>query len=210
MEEKDWEKLGINTYESLDQTYEIPFKVLLDFEDILRYASGDELVQQWADKDYCITYDLFGKAKDSTYGTSPFVDGPMFQDPAGNTIGETMKIMMDGGSNIWKWDGNAYTKVAEGNTAESETGELAMKYRFTKEQLENTVKGTPITLTGKVLVNGTALRQLSSKEDFEKYLTNYRMNAALRITEETDALPTGNVDTYDYFVYTITRLKTDM
>ena len=94
--------------------------------------------------------------------------------------------------------------------AESETGELAMKYRFTKEQLENTVKGTPITLTGKVLVNGTALRQLSSKEDFEKYLTNYRMNAALRITEATDALPTGNVDTYDYFVYTITRLKTDM
>lgn len=210
VEEKDWEKLGINTYESLDQTYEIPFKVLLDFEDILRYASGDELVQQWADKDYCITYDLFGKAKDSTYGTSPFVDGPMFQDPAGNTIGETMKIMMDGGSNIWKWDGNAYTEVAEGNTAESEMGKLVMKYRFTKEQLEDTVKGTPITLTGKVLVNGTALRQLSSKEDFEKYLTNYRMNASLRITEATDALPTGNVDTYDYFVYTITRLKTDM
>ena len=59
-------------------------------------------------------------------------------------------------------------------------------------------------------MNGESLRELNTREDFEKYLTNYRMNASLQITEASDSLPTGNVDTYDYFVYTITRLKTDM
>ena len=85
-----------------------------------------------------------------------------------------------------------------------------MKYRFSKDQLEKTKKGKPITLTGTLQVNGESLRELNTREDFEKYLTNYRMNASLQITEASDSLPTGNVDTYDYFVYTITRLKTDM
>ena len=85
-----------------------------------------------------------------------------------------------------------------------------MKYRFSKEQLKETKNGKPITLTGTLLVDGRVLRQLSTQAEFEKYLTNYRMNASLQITEASDSLPTGNVDTYDYFVYTITRLKTDM
>lgn len=210
VDEADWEKLGINTYESLDKTYEIPFTVQLDLREILRYASGDELLNQWAAKDYCITFDIFNKAKDMTYDdTTPFKDSQSFTDPAGNAL-ETMQIRMDGGEETWMWKGSAYEAVAADTYAYSKGGELTMKYHFSKEQLEATKKGTPITLKGTLLVNGTLLRKLSTQADFEKYLTNYRMNASLRITEASDSLPTGNVDTFDYFVYTITRLKTDM
>ena len=207
--EADWEKLGINTYESLDQIYEIPFTVQMDFREILRYASGEELLNQWAAKDYCITFDIFNKAKDKTYGTTPFQDSKPFTDQDGNPV-ETMQIRMAGGANTWMWNGSAYAAVDAGSYADSRQGELTMKYRFSKDELEKTKNGDPITLTGTLRVNGKALRELKTKEDFEKYLTNYRMNASLKITEASDSLPTGNVDTYDYFVYTITRLKTDM
>lgn len=207
--EADWEKLGINTYESLDQIYEIPFTVQMDFREILRYASGEELLKQWAAKDYCITFDIFNKAKDKTYGTTPFQDSKSFTDQDGKPV-ETMQIHMAGGENTWMWDGSAYAAVDAGSYADSRQGELTMKYRFSKDELEKTKNGDPITLTGTLRVNGKSLRKLKTKEDFEKYLTNYRMNASLKITEASDSLPTGNVDTYDYFVYTITRLKTDM
>ena len=207
--EADWEKLGINTYESLDQIYEIPFTVQMDFREILRYASGEELLKQWAAKDYCMTFDIFNKAKDKTYGATPFRDSKFFTDQDGNPV-ETMQIRMAGGANTWMWNGSAYVAVDAGSYADSGQGELTMKYRFSKDELEKTKNGDPITLTGTLRVNGKSLRELKTKEDFEKYLTNYRMNASLKITEASDSLPTGNVDTYDYFVYTITRLKTDM
>lgn len=207
--EADWEKLGINTYESLDQIYEIPFTVQMDFREILRYASGEELLNQWAAKDYCMTFEIFNKAKDKTYGATPFQDSKPFTDQDGNPV-ETMQIRMAGGANTWMWNGSAYAAVDAGSYADSRQGELTMKYRFSKDQLEKTKKGKPITLTGTLLVDGSVLRQLSTQAEFEKYLTNYRMNASLQITEASDSLPTGNVDTYDYFVYTITRLKTDM
>ena len=207
--EADWEKLGINTYESLDPIYKIPFTVKLDFREILRYASGEELLNQWAAKDYCITFDIFNKAKDKTYATTPFRDSKSFTDPDGKPV-ETMQIHMAGGENTWIWNGSAYAAVDAGSYADSKQGELTMKYRFSKEQLKETKNGKPITLTGTLLVDGRVLRQLSTQAEFEKYLTNYRMNASLQITEASDSLPTGNVDTYDYFVYTITRLKTDM
>ena len=207
--EADWEKLGINTYESLDQIYEIPFTVQMDFREILRYASGEELLNQWAAKDYCMTFEIFNKAKDKTYGTTPFQDSKPFTDQDGNPV-ETMQIRMAGGANTWMWNGSAYAAVDAGSYAYSKQGKLTMKYRFSKDQLEKTKKGDPITLTGTLLVDGRVLRQLSTQAEFEKYLTNYRMNASLQITEASDSLPTGNVDTYDYFVYTITRLKTDM
>ena len=207
--EADWEKLGINTYESLDQIYEIPFTVKLDFREILRYASGEELLNQWAAKDYCMTFDIFNKAKDKTYGTTPFQDSKSFTDPNGKPV-ETMQIRMAGGANTWMWNGSAYAAVDAGSYADSKQGELTMKYRFSKDELEKMKNGKPITLTGTLLVDGGVLRQLSTQAEFEKYLTNYRMNASLQITEASDSLPTGNVDTYDYFVYTITRLKTDM
>ena len=208
--EADWEKLGINTYESLDQIYEIPFTVQMDFREILRYASGEELLKQWAAKDYCMTFEIFNKAKDKTYGTTPFQDSKSFTGPNGKQPVETMQIRMAGGENTWMWDGSAYAAVDAGSYADSKQGELTMKYRFSKDQLEKTKNGDPITLTGTLRVNGKSLKELKTQEDFEKYLTNYRMNASLKITEASDSLPTGNVDTYDYFVYTITRLKTDM
>ena len=207
--EADWEKLGINTYESLDQIYEIPFTVKLDFREILRYASGEELLNQWAAKDYCMTFDIFNKAKDKTYATTPFRDSKSFTDPDGKPV-ETMQIRMAGGENTWMWDGSAYAAVDAGSYADSKQGQLTMKYRFSKADMEKTKNGKPITLTGTLRVDGRVLRQLSTQAEFEKYLTNYRMNASLQITEASDSLPTGNVDTYDYFVYTITRLKTDM
>lgn len=207
--EADWEKLGINTYESLDQIYEIPFTVQMDFREILRYASGEELLNQWAAKDYCMTFEIFNKAKDKTYGTTPFQDSKPFTDQDGNPV-ETMRIRMAGGANTWMWNGSAYAAVDAGSYADSDKGKLIMKYRFSKDQLKATKKGKPITLTGTLQVDGRVLRQLSTQAEFEKYLTNYRMNASLKITEASDSLPTGNVDTYDYFVYTITRLKTDM
>ena len=207
--EADWEKLGINTYESLDQIYEIPFTVQMDFREILRYASGEELLNQWAAKDYCMTFEIFNKAKDKTYGTTPFQDSEPFTDQDGNPV-ETMQIRMAGGANTWMWNGSAYAAVDAGSYADSDKGKLIMKYRFSKDQLKATKNREPITLAGTLQVDGRVLRQLSTQAELEKYLTNYRMNASLQITETSDSLPTGNVDTYDYFVYTITRLKTDM
>lgn len=215
VDEEDWEKLGINTYEGLDDVHEIPFKAMLDFREILRYASGDTIVDQWADKDYHIAFEILSKsnAAQMTYGETPF-DGSL-TDANGNPE-EMMKISMDGGADTWKWDGSTFVEVPAGDDsiAESSNGRLDMKYRFTKDQIKKTADEvgarTPIVLTGKVIVNGQLLKQLGTREEFEKYLTNYRMKASLRIKDRSDALPGGDATTYDYFVYTVTRLKTDM
>lgn len=215
VDEADWEKLGINTYEGMDDVHEIPFKVMLDFREILRYASGDTIVNQWADKDYHISFEIRSKsdAARMTYGEDPFTDSGSLTDANGN-LTETMKISMDGGDSTWKWDSNSFVSVTDGNSAESSNGRLDMKYRFTKDQIKKTADEvgarTPIVLTGKVIVNGQLLKQLGTREEFEKYLTNYRMKASLRIKDRSDALPGGDATTYDYFVYTVTRLKTDM
>ena len=112
-------------------------------------------------------------------------------------------------------DGNNSPVMTEGIN-----GQLHMRYRFTEDQIMQTADligaRQPIILKGEVRINGKRLKQLETKEEFEKYLTNYRMKASLRITDRPDTPdmpdtpPTGNVDTYDYFVYTVTRLKTDI
>ena len=221
VDEEDWKKLGVNLYNYdsefapalLDengstQIHEIPFKVQIDFRNILKQISGDDITEKWSAYDYYVTYQVFGKQADGTYPMIIFTDG---------TSPKTMRIAakggkdQDGNENVFAGD----TAVPDGTYTVSSGGELRIRYALTKEEIKANEdkplqKGKPIEREGKVVLNMDQLKGLTSKEDFEKYLTNYMMKATLRITDGAYDASAVADDVSDFFVYTVTKLKADM
>ena len=209
IDEEDWDKLGVNTWcyeeefplvkDGETQIHEIPFKVQVDFRNILKSLSGEELLADWAEKDYYITYRIFGKMTDGSYPDVVFED---------EISPETIRVAAKEDASEDASAGDSYVTGSDGS--------LLMKYQFTEDEIqanEDTLlqKGTPIEREGKVILNMDQLKGIRSKADLEKYLTNYKMEAVLQITDR-DVAPSEIQpdDVSDFFVFTVTRLKTDI
>lgn len=195
--QEDWEKLGVNLYQYEEEfgdgdTHEIPFKMQVDFSNILKSVSGDKIISEWADRDYYITCQIFAKKNDGSaaYGSSPFTDSE-----------ETMKLAAlqdDTEQETWQ---------------EGQAGTLQMKYHFTEAEIRKNQdsllkKGEPISRSGKVVLDMEHLKKISTKEELETYLTNYMMQATLQVTQK-DVPPSAisQEDPCDFFIYEVTKLK---
>lgn len=195
--QEDWEKLGINLYQYEEEfgdgaVHEIPFKMQVDFSNILKSASGDKIISEWADRDYYITCQIFAKKNDGSaaYGSSPFTDSE-----------ETMKLAAlqdDTEQEMWQ---------------EGQAGTLQMKYHFTEDEIRKNrdgllKKGEPISRSGKVVLNMEHLKKISTKAELETYLTNYMMQATLQVTQKNVAPSAiSQEDPCDFFIYEVTKLK---
>lgn len=195
--QEDWEKLGINLYQYEEEfgdgaMHEIPFKMQVDFSNILKSVSGDKIISEWADRDYYITCQIFAKKNDGSaaYGSSPFTDSE-----------ETMKLAAlqdDTEQEMWQ---------------EGQAGTLQMKYHFTEDEIRKNrdgllKKGEPINRSGKVVLNMEHLKKISTKAELETYLTNYMMQATLQVTQKNVAPSAiSQEDPCDFFIYEVTKLK---
>ena len=195
--QEDWEKLGINLYQYEEEfgdgaVHEIPFKMQVDFSNILKSASGDKIISEWADRDYYITCQIFAKKNDGSaaYGSSPFTDSEETMKPAAlqdDTEQETWQV--------------------------GQAGTLQMKYHFTEAEIRKNrdgllKKGEPVSRSGKVVLNIEHLKKISTKAELETYLTNYMMQATLQVTQKN--VPPSAIsqeDPCDFFIYEVTKLK---
>ena len=102
-----------------------------------------------------------------------------------------------------KYTGNDIVLKASNGVSDTEStnGRMQVVYRFTKEQLQES--DGLLTFPGSVTIDTDTLI-----EDLTKN-TNYKVEAKLVIMESGAGAQPG-LDTTDFFIYTVTRLKTDL
>lgn len=190
---QDLNQLAINTYPEAAETNTINYSIMFDFSDLLKQSTGiglDALKNKWAGYDYTVTYEVYKKTDNGTYeryqGDDIVLYGDMTKDANGNYDVSTA-------------------------TTKSSAGAMTVQYNFTADQL-GTNDGY-ISLDGNAVIISTAKLIGESTEastgDLTN-LTNYKIKATLVITaSETESAPT-TTDTSDFFIYTVTKLKTDL
>ena len=195
----DLSELAINTYPLADDSNTINYEVMFDFSALLGQTSGiglETLSDKWRGYDYQVTYQLYKK----TENTGATVT---YEEYTGNLI----SIQSTG-------DVAGSTNIGQGGT-------LTVTYRFENaEDLTNGILNDLITRSGKLIIDTDALTASDIKT-----LTNYKLKATLVIMERPDAEGGEDVDinaqsgqeievkdeeTSDFFIYTLTRLKTDL
>lgn len=188
VEEENWDKLALNTYDESTGTHTIPFEILLDFNDIFKTGSADEQAAaktKWAGFNYEVTYEILRKQQDG-YEAIPNQDG---------------NIVLQN-----------FTTTADGALSDKSTGDLgtvSLVYTLTEDEIAGNIQNKkPITRKGEVSLNAQALAALSG-DDLKK-LTNYKVRATLRVTSAGVTSTSEVVSTTDFFIFTVTRLKTDL
>ena len=195
---KDLNQLGINTYPQASEKDSIDYSVMFDFSDLLKQSTGvglEALISKWAGYDYTVTYEIYQKT-----GTG---DNVTYVRYTGNDIVLTVN---DG---VTKQADGTY--VANTDPVSSVNGTMTVLYHFTEDQLSAdngyiSFDNNAVTIsTAKLIGESTE----ASTGDLS-YLTNYKIKATLVITaSETESAPT-TTDTSDFFIYTVTKLKTDL
>ena len=195
---QDLNQLGINTYPKASETNVIDYSVMFDFSDLLKQSTGvglEALISKWAGYDYTVTYEIYQKT-----GTG---DNVTYVRYTGNDIVLTVN---DG---VTKQADGTY--VANTDPVSSVNGTMTVLYHFTEDQLSAdngyiSFDNNAVTIsTAKLIGESTE----ASTGDLS-YLTNYKIKATLVITaSETESAPT-TTDTSDFFIYTVTKLKTDL
>ncbi len=180
------ERLAINIYPEPSAQNTIPGHIMFDFSENLELAgsgAGKDLVlEKWSSLDYEVTYQIYRKTNE---GYEPYT-----------------------GDNIWMeaTDSTGLVHIQSIENGEGNEG-LKVTYRFTANQIETGNGDVPVE---GVLSFPCEIKQNTSKlAEEEDSLTNYRLEATLRI-KEADVTEEVSEKTTDFFVYTVTKLKTDL
>ncbi len=180
---QDLYELAINTYPEVSEQNTIHYNVMFDFSDILKQTTGagtNALVQKWAGFDYTVTYQIYEK----TVSGDTVTYEPYTEDEI--VLTATGAVNAD----------NESVSVTSSN------GAATALYRFTEAELSKN-EGL-MTFPGTIAISTKSL----IADDLTK-LTNYKVQATLTITERgTTTQPAEQ--TIDFFIYTITKLKTDI
>ena len=180
VKEEDWDKLALNTYVENTGTHVIPFEIMFDLGDIFRTGNAEE--QQAAKEKWA------GYHYEVTY--------------------EILKKTPSGYEESPNADENIALKTDVISTGNS--GTATQTYTLTEDEIKDNVENkTPICRTGQIDLNAEALAGLTG-DDLAK-LTNYKVKATLRVKDAgAEASASDIVSTTDFFIFTITRLKTDL
>lgn len=175
-------QLAINTYPKPSEQDTIDYNLMFDFSDILKQTSGAG------------TDALVEKWAGFDYTVS-------YQIYKKTENGETVTYEPYTGEDIVLMATQAVNSAGEKVTVTSTNGQVTALYRFTAEELEEN-EGLMI-LPGEITIATQSLA-----EDL-KALTNYKVQATLNVTERGTNNESAE-QTVDFFIYTITRLKTDI
>lgn len=180
-------ELAINTYPIAAETNEINYQVMFDFSDILGTISGegkDQVLAKWENYDYEVTYQIYKKTDNSS--------SVVYEAYTGSDIALS-----------------ATEGVASSSGAGSAT--LTAVYNFAADEIESgngesAVAGI-LSFPCKITISTNSLTATELQN-----LTNYKLEAKLVIREKgtTGSSSTTDKETKDFFIYTITKLKTDL
>ena len=177
----DLNDLGINTYPEANETDEIPAHIMFDFSEILRVAGITGATEQVLEKWAGFDYEV-------TYQVYKKVEN-----------GENVRYKPYKGTDI------VVTATEGVISSEAGNGSLKATYNFTKDEIRNGNGETEAVLSFPCLItqNTAALTTDLS------HLTNYKVKATL-IIKEKGATSEDAETTEDFFIYTVTKLKTDL
>lgn len=182
---KELEELAVNTYPVAADENRISYSVMFDFSDLLKRSSGngtEMLLERWAGFNYTVKYQLYQKTENG--------DSVTYEEYTGSDI-----VLTAEGGVTDNGDGT-YTE----STSNGTNGTMEVLYRFTEEEL---AAGLVTLEDNSIIIDTDQLIEDSQN------LTNYRIVATLKVAEPgVTASPAK--DTTDFFVYTITCLKTDL
>lgn len=192
MEIEDIMDLGINTYRQTESTYEIPFETKLDFNNaIVNEADLETCVEQ----KYLITYRLKKKVKKG----NGYEYVSVGSGGSGLELGEELKL---------------YTAKKSGSKTEYE--ELPLKTydgetvyqvekEFTKKELKNGLNGI------RYLIGWDNLLKIDTDGIADEDLSNYMVEVKV-LPYQTEDIPANDASAAleDYYVFTISKIKTDM
>lgn len=202
---KKLEQLAINTYPTANPDgNKIDYQTMFDFSDILEKISGvgeDAALEKWAGFDYEVTYTLYQKQKQT-------VDGV-----------ETISYVKYTSDDIAVSVEGAESTTQRAFATDGYVGVTAT-YRFGADEIK---KGTSVE--GAVQQDGLIIRDGSMElatanliSASQENLTNYKIVATMKIVDSSqvdngegeNADADSELTTEDFFVFTVTKLKTDL
>ncbi len=187
---QDLNQLAVNTYPTAAEQNNIDFNVMFDFSDLLDPSAGagtTALLEKWEGFNYKVTYQIYKKVENS--------EAVVYEKYTGDEMQLTISNCSAKNS-----DG---TYVATAAGASSTNGKVDVLYKFTTEQFKAD-DGLIIIPGNKVTISTQNLT-----EDLTN-LSNYKVEAVLTITEAEASSEEATASTTDFFIYTITKLKTDL
>lgn len=193
------EQLAINTYPVAAPQDEIDYRIMFDFSDILERISGageEAALEKWAGFDYEVTYQLWKKTENGENVTYEPYTGGDGADGDDNIVIRIPWVDPDTGNEV---------------LLESVGGKVTVKYQFDKSEISTGTEVDGESLPGLVSRDGEMLLTTADLVGVSQdNLTNYKIIATMKIRERGAELTGDEITTQDFFVFTVTKLKTDL
>ena len=190
---KQLEQLAINTYPAANADGNIiDYQTMFDFSDILEKISGAgeaEALERWAGFDYEVTYELWKKTENGENVT--------YERYTGNDI--VIKVTDADGDKV------------------STSGAMIATYRFETDEIKEGTTVDGKQQEGLIIRDGQmAIATADLVSASQDNLTNYKIIATMKIKDnsasggEESINADSELATEDFFVFTVTKLKTDL
>lgn len=205
--------LGINLYARSQNVYDIPFTNKFDFSGLIHRSKAEADIQECAGKKYMVTYRLYKKV--AADGTTDIPDyGVGYNENIANIISRSSEYQYE----IMNWEDAPFKlyDISDTDTPLSSTnitvnGDEAQSViittkEFTEDEIKNGTSGIQyVTDWGMNL-------EVDTTDMGNEDLTNYMITATYIPYDSDDSKPaTDEQQTlFDYFIFTIAKLKTDL
>lgn len=202
--------LGINLYNSKNNSHTITFTNRFDFNDLIRKNREDATATECAKSDYMVTYRLYKKTvSDNQVSITP---------PAGynENIGSIKNLYSNTRYELMDWKDSPFELYDQDDNKlmptdiivndDEEQSVIVTTKSFTKDEILNGTDGVKYVAEWKMDI--VADLEKFTKED----LTNYMISVSYVPYEKGTTMPqTDQHQTlFDYFIFTVAKLKTDM
>lgn len=202
--------LGINLYNNIKEKYEIPFTNKFDFSNLINKKKEESDIAEWSDKKYMATYRVYKKVEKS--GNN---DDDKDIDYNAN-IGNIIESAGNSEYQIINWDDSPFELYDDSGTQlQSENitvnknenqNVIITSKEFTADEIKNGTNGT------KYVTEWNMNLKAKAGEFTDKDLTNYKVTVTyVPYDKDADRPETDEEQTwFDFFIFTVTKLKTDM
>lgn len=202
--------LGINLYNNIKDKYDILFTNKFDFSSVINKNRADSDVKEWSDKNYMATYRIYKKV-DKSDATSTVKDIG-YNDNIGNTIesagSSEYQIISFEDSPFELYDdaGNKLdTENITVNGNEKQNVVITTK-NFSENEIKNGINGV------KYVTEWNMNLKVKAENIKDTDLTNYKITVTYVPYDKDSKRPENDEEQkwFDFFVFTVAKLKTDM
>lgn len=215
--------LGINLYNKKQSEYDIPFTNKFDFSGLIHRSKLDKDISECASKKYMVTYRLYKKV---SVDSSTVL--PDYGIDVNRNIADIISKSNDYMYEIMDWNDAPFKLYDSGNnlllssnvTVNSDQTQsvIVTTEEFTEDEIKNGTKVTEGDNTPYVTEWGMNLK-IDTKDMDNDALTNYMVTATYVPYDKAGDGESEDINRpendqqqtlYDYFIFTIAKLKTDL